>query len=100
MVPEGGVWNYNFNGQIFSPNMHYTLMLDNPKDFYNESHRAIHFLDFAGRDETKSTTAEVDTGADREDYFAWGNFQTWTHFNEITILKIKELTKKFINIYN
>jgi hypothetical protein len=50
--------------------MHYTLMLDNPKDFYNESHRAIHFLDFAGRDETKTTAADVDTGADREDYFA------------------------------
>ena len=49
MVPEGGgAWNYNFNGQNFSANMRYSLMLDNPKDFYHESHRTIHFLDFAG----------------------------------------------------
>lgn len=47
MVPEGGLWNYNFNGQNFSVNMRYNLMLDNPKDFYHEGHRAIHFLDFA-----------------------------------------------------
>lgn len=51
MVPEGGAWNYNFSGQNFSVNMRYTLALDNPKDFYNEAHRVIHFLDFAGRDE-------------------------------------------------
>jgi hypothetical protein len=34
--------------------MRYTLMLDNPKDFYNETHRMIHFLDFAGRGEEAS----------------------------------------------
>ena len=50
MVPEGGVWNYNSNGQNFSPNMRFTLQLDTPIDFYNEAHRAIHFLDFATRD--------------------------------------------------
>ena len=26
-------------------------MLDNQKDFYNESHRMIHFLDFAARED-------------------------------------------------
>lgn len=47
MVPEGGIWNYNFNGINFSENMKYQLVLDNPKDFYNEIHRTAHFLDFA-----------------------------------------------------
>ena len=61
MVPEGGVWNYNFNGQNFSQHMRYTLMLDNPIDFYNEAHRTIHFLDFAAREDVKST---VTTDAD------------------------------------
>jgi pre-mRNA-processing factor 8 len=50
MVPEGGVWNYNFNGINFSNNMRYSLVLDNPKDFYNEAHRTAHFLDF-GREQ-------------------------------------------------
>ena len=69
MVPEGGVWNYNFNGQNFSQNMRYTLALDNPRDFYNEAHRMIHFLDFAGRDEPAK--GDTDVGADREDHFEW-----------------------------
>ena len=73
MVPEGGAWNYNFNGQNFSVNMRYTLMLDNPKDFYNETHRMIHFLDFAGSgDETsvQQVHVEQEVVADREDHFA------------------------------
>ena len=45
--------------------MRYTLMIDNPKDFYNESHRMIHFLDFAGQE------AATEEFADREDHFAW-----------------------------
>lgn len=60
MVPEGGAWNYNFNGQNFSANMHFSLMLDNPKDFYHETHRAIHFLDFA-------TKADEDANANTGD---------------------------------
>lgn len=72
MVPEGGIWNYNFNGQNFSQNMRYTLMLDNPKDFYNESHRMIHFLDFAAREEAAhATNVESEQGVDREDHYAW-----------------------------
>jgi len=47
MVPEDGAWNYNFNGQNFSVNMQYTLMLDNSKYFYNKT-QMNHFLDFAG----------------------------------------------------
>ena len=62
MVPEGGLWNYNFNGQNFSVNMRFNLMLDNPKDFYHESHRAIHFLDFATRASTNDENTTVDSG--------------------------------------
>lgn len=81
MVPEGGLWNYNFNGQNFSVNMRFNLMLDNPKDFYHESHRAIHFLDFAVRTATNDEST-VDSGdkkqaagaqdsnmPDRDDFF-------------------------------
>ena len=51
MVPEGGVWNYNFNGINFSKSLKYALTLNNPKDFYNEAHRPAHFLDFTRFDQ-------------------------------------------------
>ena len=63
MVPEGGLWNYNFNGQNFSVNMRYNLQLDNPKDFYHEGHRAIHFLDFAARAVNNDDTTVESAGA-------------------------------------
>lgn len=66
MVPEGGLWNYNFNGQNFSVNMRYNLMLDNPKDFYHESHRTIHFLDFAVRTATNDENTTVDSANDKQ----------------------------------
>lgn len=68
MVPEGGIWNYNFNGINFSSNMRYTLVLDNPKDFYNEAHRTAHFLDF-GREQGEEVVAATEGEADREDHF-------------------------------
>jgi hypothetical protein len=59
--------------------MRYSLMLDNPKDFYHESHRAIHFLDFAQSMRTDETTeagsikdgsGNQDANApDRDDFF-------------------------------
>ena len=64
MVPEGGIWNFNFNGINFNQNMKYNIVLDNPKDFYHEQHRTAHFLDFAkNQDEI-----EVEM-PDREDAF-------------------------------
>jgi len=75
MVPEGGAWNYNFNGQNFSVNMRYSLTLDNPKDFYHENHRSIHFLDFATRaedaagDDGPAASGDGNT-VDKEDFFA------------------------------
>ena len=48
MVPDSGPWNYNFMGTRFSPSMVYGLKLDVPKEFYDETHRPIHFLNWAG----------------------------------------------------
>eukprot|EP00923_Selenidium_pygospionis_P020244 GHVN01035076.1.p1 GENE.GHVN01035076.1~~GHVN01035076.1.p1 ORF type:complete len:2490 (+),score=338.39 GHVN01035076.1:119-7588(+) len=39
MVPEGGLWNYNFMGVKHSTNIKFNLVLDNPKEFYHENHR-------------------------------------------------------------
>jgi pre-mRNA-processing factor 8 len=70
MVPEGGIWNYNFNGINFSQNMRYTLVLDNPKDFYNEAHRTAHFLDFGREQGDEGPVVVGNEGeADREDHF-------------------------------
>ena len=41
--------------------MRFNLMLDNPKDFYHEAHRAIHFLDFAVRAATNDENTTVDS---------------------------------------
>lgn len=43
LVPTegGGIWNYNFMGVKHSPAMKYTLMLDTPKEYYNEAHRYV-----------------------------------------------------------
>ncbi|KAI9009393.1 pre-mRNA-processing-splicing factor 8 [Phycomyces nitens] len=57
------IWNYNFMGAQFNANMNYRLVLDVPKEFYHESHRASHFMNFS---------SEMETGgdADIEDSFA------------------------------
>ncbi|RQX75818.1 pre-mRNA-processing-splicing factor 8 [Toxoplasma gondii CAST] len=65
MVPEGGLWNYNFMGVKHSPSMRYNLVLGTPKEFYHEQHRPSHYLQF-----TQMETATETAGADREDLFA------------------------------
>jgi len=63
MVPDTGVWNYNFMRIIFGAEIKCNLMLSNPVDFYNEIHRPSQFLNF--------TPSEEETDAnDREDLFA------------------------------
>jgi len=46
MVPEEGVWNYNFMGPGHSESMKYNVTLGVPKEFYHEMHRPLHFLNF------------------------------------------------------
>ncbi|KAG0100716.1 Pre-mRNA-processing-splicing factor 8 [Podila epicladia] len=62
MVPASGVWNYSFMGAQHTPDMKYRLVLDTPKEFYHESHRPTHFLNFARMEES---VVEVE----REDAF-------------------------------
>jgi pre-mRNA-processing factor 8 len=62
MVPDQLPWNYNFNGIKHATSMKYQLKLENPKEFYHESHRPLHFLNFA--------TMEEDDIPDRDDHFA------------------------------
>jgi|TARA_B110000971_G_scaffold113635_1_gene116597 pre-mRNA-processing factor 8 len=66
MVPDGGSWNFNFQGVKHSPAMKYALRLANPKEFYHEQHRPTHFLEFSGHaQEGNEETGE----ADRDDMF-------------------------------
>jgi len=51
MVPDQMAWNYNFNGIKHSTTMKYQLKLENPKEFYHEAHRPLHFLNFATMDD-------------------------------------------------
>ncbi|KAG0054163.1 Pre-mRNA-processing-splicing factor 8 [Gryganskiella cystojenkinii] len=62
MVPSTGVWNYSFMGAQHTPDMKYRLVLDTPKEFYHESHRPTHFLNFARMEDS---VVEVE----REDAF-------------------------------
>ena len=39
--------------------MHYELQLVNPKEFYHEVHRPIHFLDFSSIEELEPMTADI-----------------------------------------
>jgi len=65
MVPDNGVWNYNFMGVKHSTSMKYSLCVENPKEFYHECHRPSHFMNFASMED-----ADDVIGADREDMFA------------------------------
>jgi len=65
MTPAEGSWNYNFMGVKHSPGMNYGLVLANPKEFYHESHRPSHFMNFASMEEGGD-----EMGTEREDMFA------------------------------
>lgn len=49
--------------------MRYDLMLANPKEFYHEDHRPLHFQNFKAFDDPLGIAA-----ADKEDVFAWRIF--------------------------
>lgn len=74
MVPDGQPWNYNFMGVKHSASMKYALKLANPKEYYHESHRPTHFLDFASADDQDLKTSGGGTNTnvteiDRENVF-------------------------------
>lgn len=66
MVPDNQIWNYNFIGLGMAQSTKYGLILQNPKDFYNEIHRPSHFINFNRLDET-----EEQNNVDLDDYFSW-----------------------------
>jgi len=63
MVPDNGIWNYNFMGQKHNMTMKYSLCVENPREYYHESHRPAHFLNFTQQEEAGTE------GADHEDHF-------------------------------
>ena len=64
MVPSNGVWNFNFMGVQHSVGMKYDLKVDIPKEFYDESHRPAHFMQFTTMEEVEQAAE-----ADHEDFF-------------------------------
>lgn len=62
MIPDSGVWNYNFMGPKHSTTMKYGLKLENPKDFYHESHRAAHFLRYTALEDSGPSAAAAAAG--------------------------------------
>jgi len=70
MVPDSCPWNYNFMGTKFSPSMSYALQLDVPKEFYHESHRPVHFLNWAGEADRQSTSTAMTDDSDDSSSFA------------------------------
>lgn len=60
MVPDNGMWNYNFVGLGLVPNLKYGLVLNNPKEFYNEAHRSSHFIKFNKLENEVDDTDNVD----------------------------------------
>nr|CDJ97997.1 Pre-mRNA-processing-splicing factor 8 and PROCN and RNA recognition motif and Mov34 MPN PAD-1 and PRO domain containing protein [Haemonchus contortus] len=65
MVPSAGVWNYNFQGQRWAQSMKYDVCLANPKEYYHEDHRPVHFHNFKAFDDPLGIAM-----ADRDDSFA------------------------------
>lgn len=71
MVPENGVWNYNFMSVQHSVHMKYTVGLGVPKEFYHEHHRPSHYLNFSEMESTTTTgDADVPNAVDHEDLFS------------------------------
>lgn len=64
MVPDDGLWNFNFVGMADRENSKYGMDIGNPLDFYAEAHRKDHFFKFA---ELEETATEQDY--DRENLF-------------------------------
>ena len=67
MVPKQISWNFNFMGVRHDPTMKYELQLANPKEFYHEVHRPLHFINFSGLEDAGAATNQVEIyGADRD----------------------------------
>jgi pre-mRNA-processing factor 8 len=63
MIPDTGLWNYNFIGVRHASEMKYGVKLGTPREYYHEDHRPTHFLKFSNMEEAKAEW-------DREDMFS------------------------------
>lgn len=77
LVPETGVWNYKYQGLLFSASKRFQLRLDTPKEFYWELHRPSHFLTFADVEKSSADLqamdaedSDADYDVDQQDVFA------------------------------
>jgi pre-mRNA-processing factor 8 len=59
LTPDTGSWNLFFSGTKHSVGMRYGLRLANPREFFHESHRQNHFLQFVA-----ATDADIPVDAD------------------------------------
>jgi pre-mRNA-processing factor 8 len=66
LVPDDDIWNYNFMGVKHNLGMEYNLQLSIPIEFYNEKHRASHFILFTNMEDNDIENQA--TEADVEDY--------------------------------
>ncbi|QLQ77845.1 hypothetical protein HG537_0A00920 [Torulaspora globosa] len=64
LVPSGDLWNYTFMGASFTEELRYDTKIGIPLEFYNETHRVTHFLQFNATNDDETVDAE------QEDPFA------------------------------
>ncbi|QLL30278.1 hypothetical protein HG536_0A00950 [Torulaspora globosa] len=64
LVPSSDFWNYTFMGASFTEELRYDMKIGIPLEFYNETHRITHFLQFSATNEDEAVDAE------QEDPFA------------------------------
>lgn len=60
MTPEVGSWNFNFNGVKLAVNKPFDIKLANPREFYHEVHRPVHYLEFANLEQAPVEVDVVD----------------------------------------
>lgn len=70
LTPEEGSWNFNDMATRYNQDLRYNFKLENPREFYHESHRPRHFLMFQSIESHAVDIKEDDVSADREDHFA------------------------------
>ncbi|KAH3762961.1 Pre-mRNA-processing-splicing factor 8A [Pelomyxa schiedti] len=63
LVPDQIPWNFNFMPDKFNLALDYTLTNQNPKDFYHETHRPMHFSQSNGDEPSSTNTTCTTTSA-------------------------------------
>ena len=64
LVPELGLWNFQFMASKFSKNMRTNFVVNKPLDFFARQHRPIHFLSFAEADKSHFSRSLMETSCE------------------------------------